>query len=40
MCVCVYVCVCVCVRVCLAYELDTPCLPDDEHKVQSQKQIV
>jgi hypothetical protein len=24
---------------CLLYELDTPCLPDDEHKVQSQKQI-
>lgn len=36
-------CVCVCVcgyLICVMYDLDTPCLPDDEHKVQSQKQIV
>ena len=48
-CVCVYICVCLCVCVCvcvcryliyLTYELDTPCLPDDEHKVQFQKQTV
>ena len=45
MCVRARACVCVCARacrylICLTYELDTPCLPDDEHKVQSQKQIV
>jgi len=40
---CVCVCFCVCARrylICLTYELDTPCLPNDEHKVQSEKQIV